>query len=61
MGLDKDVENLSATELLSQCDSLLYDLLSCDGAGSWIDASQFNTKEVLKLKNCWIPSQTFLL
>lgn len=47
---EQDEEQLSATELLSKCDTLLYGLLSYKGADTWKDADDFETKEIMKLK-----------
>ena len=47
---EQDEEQLSATELLSKCDTLLYGLLSYEGADTWKDADDFETKEIMKLK-----------
>jgi len=47
---EQDEEQLSATELLFKCDTLLYGLLSYKGADTWKDADDFETKEIMKLK-----------
>ena len=47
---EQEEEQLSATELLSKCDTLLYGLLSYEGADTWKDADDFETKEIMKLK-----------
>ena len=60
---EQDEEQLSATELLSKCDTLLYGLLSYEGADTWKDADDFETKEILKLKEILLgqPNNTLIM
>ena len=44
-------DDVPAVDLLSKIDQLIYDLMDYQGGGDgWIDAKDFDSKEMLKLK-----------
>ena len=47
---DQGVQIVSATGLLDQVDDLLYALLDYDRVEGWRDADDFESKEMMKLK-----------
>ena len=48
---ESSVDDVPAVELLSKIDQLIYDLMDYQGGGDgWIDAKDFDSKEMLKLK-----------
>ena len=48
---EASTDDVPAVDLLSQIDQLLYDLMDYSGGGDrWVDADDFESREVLKLK-----------
>ena len=53
---DQGVQIVSATGLLDQVDDLLYALLDYNRVEGWRDADDFESKEMMKLKEVVPPS-----
>ena len=48
---EASTDDVPAVDLLNQIDQLLYDLMDYSGGGDrWLDADDFESREVLKLK-----------
>ena len=48
---ESSTDDVPAVELLSKIDQLIYDLMDYQGGGDgWVDAKDFESKEMLKLK-----------
>ena len=59
---EASIDDVPAVELLSKIDQLIYDLMDYQGGGAgWVDADDFDSKEMLKLKEIVAEDDLFKL